>query len=97
MAIRKCHKFGYKNINSPKVLMKLNRYFRENETFPHPNIAIGLDRKYNSIFLETFPEFQISLRKWACINLARMSCESVQNHINENLIPEIYETYLSEN
>ena len=49
-AIKKCHKFDFKMINSPKVLMKLNRYFRDKETLPHPNIIIELGQKFNSIF-----------------------------------------------
>ena len=44
-AIKKCHEFGFKMIKSPKVLMKLNRYFRDKETLPHPNLAIELGRK----------------------------------------------------
>ena len=73
--------------------MRLNRYFRKEEIFPNPNITIEVGRKYHSVFLETFPEFELELRKWTNKNLARMSCESVRNFINESLLPEMYRTY----
>ena len=33
-------KVGIKFIHSPKIVMKLNRYFRRNYRFPHPNIQV---------------------------------------------------------
>ena len=76
MAVQKCHKFGNKLINSPKVLMNLNMYFRQNETFPHLNITIELERKYHSVLLDTFPELVIKLRRqWASKILAKMNYE----------------------
>ena len=92
-AVKKCIEFGLKKINSPKILMKLNRYYRENKTFPHPNLVVELDCNYSSPFLDSFPEFRIRLRKWATQNLAKMNCVKVRNVINEVLIPEIYQTY----
>ena len=94
MAIKKCHELGFKMINSPKVLMKLHRYFHENEKIPHPNITTELGRKFHSPFLDIFPEFQIKLRQWAMKNLSKLNCENVRNAINEHLLPEIYKTYL---
>ena len=49
-AIKKCHEFGFKMINSPKVLMELNRYFRDDEKLPHPNITTELGREFHSFF-----------------------------------------------
>ena len=60
-AIEDCQKFGFKTINSPKVLMKLNRYFRRNETLPHPNMTIELGHKYHLHFLEAFSELEFKL------------------------------------
>ena len=77
--------------------MKLKEHFCQNRTFPHPNITIKMERKYHSVFLDTFPELEIKLRQWASKNLARMSCNSMRNFINETLIPGMYETYLKEN
>ncbi len=34
---------GIKFINSPKIIMKLNKYFRKNDTFSHPNIQVEMD------------------------------------------------------
>ena len=92
-ATEKCNEFGLKKIISPKVLMKQNRYFWDNETFPHPNLTIQLDCKYSSPFLDSFPEFRIRLRKWVTQNFLKMNCEYVRNIINEVLIPEIYQIY----
>ena len=76
--------------------MKLNRYFREHKTFPHPNITIELGRKYHSVFLDTFPELEIKLRQWTSKNLAKVRVKNVKNFIDESLIPEMYKTYLKE-
>ena len=54
-AIKKCHKFDFKMINSPKVLMKLNRYFRDKETLPHPNITTELCQGFHFIFVRIIP------------------------------------------
>ena len=76
--------------------MKLNRYFCDDEKLPHPNITAELGREFHSIFLESFPEFQIKLRQWAMKNLSKINCENVRNYINDNLLPDIYKTYLKE-
>ena len=76
--------------------MRLNRYFREHETFPHPNISIEVGRNYHSAFLEPFLEFELELRKWTNKNLAKMICKSVRNFVNESLLLAMYETYLQD-
>ena len=68
--------------------MKLNRYFRDKEALHHPNITTELGQEFQSIFLESFSEFQIKLRQWAMKNLSKMNCENVRNYINEKFLPD---------
>ena len=70
-------------INSPQVLMKVNRYFCENKKIPHPNITIELGGKFNLPFLDTFPEFHIKLRQKAIKIFSKMNFENMRNVIND--------------
>ena len=87
---------GTKFINSPKVIMNLNWYFRKNDTFPHPNIQIEMEWKYESLFLEMFPEVKIQLREWETKNLSVLNCDVIKRYITEQVFPKVYQTYLSE-
>ena len=86
-AINSLKQVGIKFIHSPKIIMKLNHYFRNNNTFPHPNIQVELDRQYESPFLETFPEVKIQIREWASKNLSDLSCDEVQKYLTKELLP----------
>ena len=47
-------------------------------------------------FLEAFPEVKEMLRKWANSNLDQLSCENVQLEIKNNMISQVYTTYLED-
>ena len=96
LAIEHLKEVGIKFIHSPKYLMKLNRYFRQNNKLPHPNIQVELDRQYRSPFLEMFPEAKIELKEWALKNLSVLNCDVIKKYISQKLFPKVYETYLSE-
>ena len=96
-AIENLKNVGIKFLNSPKVIMKLNQYFRRNDTFPYPNIQFELDCQYESPFLEMYPEVKIKLREWATKNLSELNCDEVKKYITQELLPEVHQTYLSEN
>ena len=96
-AIEDLKKVGIKFIHSPKIIMKLNRYFRRFGTFPHPNIQVELARRYESPFLEIYPEVKLELRQWATKNLSVLNCDVVQKYITEELFPKIHQTYLLNN
>ncbi len=76
--------------------MKLNRYFRKNDTFLHPNIQVEMDQKYESPFLEMYPEVKMQLKEWGAKNLSVLNCEVIKKYITEKVFPKIYQTYLSE-
>lgn len=76
------------------MIMRWNVIFRVNEKFPHPNYYIELGKVYVPLFLESFPESKIKLRKWANRHLETISCEAVANEMKRNIIPKIYDTYV---
>ena len=71
--------------------MQWNRIFRENEIFPHPNIYIDMGKTENPPFLETFAEIIFELRQFARNNENGLSYEAVTLHLQECIIPKIYE------
>ena len=88
---------GIKFINSPKIIMKLNKYFRKNDTFSHPNIQVEMDWTYESPFSETYPEVKKQLREWCTKKLSLLNCYVIRKYITEQIFPKVYLTYLSEN
>ena len=89
-------KCGISFINNHKILMKWNRIFCLNEAFPHPNNNIEHGNTYHSDFLDAFPETKTLICQWANTNLDRLSCENIGKFIRNEIIPNIYKTYLEE-
>ena len=94
--IKIMNKNGVTLINNHQTLMKWNRMYHLDEVFPHPNINIQMGNTYHSEFLESFPEVKIMIKKWANANLEKLDCENVGIFIRTDVIPKIYNTYLSE-
>ena len=93
-AIEDLRKDGIKPIHSPKSLMRLNRYFRLSNTFPHPNIQVELDWQYESPFLETYPEAKTQLREWTTKNISVLNYDHVKKYITQIIFLSTYQTYL---
>ena len=73
----------------PQMIVRWNVIHRVDEKFPHPNYYIELGKVYVPLFLESFPEAKIKLRKWANRHLEIISCEAVAIEMRRNIIPKI--------
>ena len=106
ISFRKCCEQAIKQIMSEigihemtnyRTIMIWNRVFRTNEMFPHPHYYVEMGKTEQPAFLESFPEVQMELSKFAKLNIQNLNCEVIGNHLENNIIPaKKYQTRLEE-
>lgn len=85
------------NVGYPKMqadtLMDWNRLFRELDMFPHVNQVCATGRQPEPALFELFQEAKQRILGFATANIDTFSLESVKNDMNDNLLPDLLESY----
>ncbi len=95
-AIKQLNEIGINVMTNCRTIMIWNQVFCTNEIFSYAKYYVEMGKTEQPIFLESFPEVQMELSKFAKLNMQNLNCEVIGNHLRNNIIPQIYQTHLEE-
>ena len=94
--LEKMSEYGIKRIKNERTVRNWHHWFKQHESFPHPNHYVQMQMKVIPKVFEVYPEVEELLNKFASKNLETLSSESLALHIQTKILPEIYEKHVSD-
>ena len=92
----KLSNLGFSIPTNARTVMRWNRLFRKNNSFPHPNPYIQMGKKVKPTLFEVYPEAEEMIHQYASKNLDNLSLESLALHTRETTIPNLFDRYKRE-
>lgn len=95
--IEELEKAGFGEIANGRTIQRWHQEFREHEWFRHTNLLLLTGQHSQPRTFQLFPSFGARLMSFATNNIGSFSTNLMQSHINEKLLPSLYEQWCSEN
>ena len=88
--------YGEKVKKHPKTIARFHRYFRENDSFPHPNYHVHIGKEPSPVLFVHIPEAKVKFECWAKENLSTLTTESALMYLRTTLLPDMHTMIVQE-
>ena len=88
--------FGFSIPTNERTVCRWHIIFKKKEIFPHPNPYVQMKKQCIPKLFEIYPEAKEMVDKFASKNIQSLSSESLALHLNQTIIPNLFDRYKQE-